>query len=100
MSDYYKPIKTSKRKRDVDWLNHLTSAHDLMCYCDKPLHHTIFQILETEPSLQKDKEFTTKLQKWCTTGDAGDTPQDDGEDAGLGDLDKLFEEDAGEDDTG
>ncbi len=90
MSDYYKPTFFSKRQKQLAWTNTITSIHDLLCNCEKPLQHTIQNILETEPSLKEDKNFKINTEKCLTTDGDGDTPEGDAGDIGLEDLEALF----------
>ncbi len=97
MSRYYKPVTFTAKHRKLDWINAITALHDIYCACNDPLKHTITGIIEQEPSLQFDKEDSTKIQKCLTTGD-GDHGEDVVEGFGDGELEKLFEGDFGEED--
>lgn len=96
MTNYYKPITWSKKHRDLDWVNAITSIHDLQCSCDTPLEHTINTIVKQEPNLRFTKEDKQLLQKCLTSGDQ-DTTTDAVDGFGDGELEKLFAEDVGED---
>lgn len=85
MSDYV-PLKISLKNKRRDWINTIVQIHNLQCGCEKPLDHTIKEILQQEPSL-----------KCLTTGEDQITTDADG--FGEGDLDRLFEEDFTEDAT-
>ncbi len=98
MSSYYQPCRYSKRQINLQLTNTYCQVHSLNCNCNKPLQHIILQILEQEPSLKEDKEFTTKLQQCLSTGDTGVTHEDDFGGIGDGDLERLFAEDFGEED--
>lgn len=79
-------------------MNLLASAHDCFCECDNPILHTIVHCFEQE----KQFNFTAPekdLIKQCLTGTtASDAAGDPGIDAFTGEeLEKLFQEDAAED---
>ncbi len=81
-------------------MNNLVHTHDIMCDCPHPLEHTAILIFEQEPELK----FTTPEQdiiKKCLTTNTGDIVADDHDnDAfGEGDLEDLFKEDFGEENT-
>lgn len=96
MSDYFKKITTSKRHQNLQWVNSMVNTHDLVCQCDEPLKHIILTIRDQEPNIKFNKEESTKLQQWLTTGDDQDGDAIDG--LGDGDLERLFEEDFTADD--
>lgn len=96
MSKFYKPVTTSLKHRNLQWINGTVHLHDMHCHCNEPLKHLIFGILEQEPHLQFNKEESQQLQKCLTTGDH---TEDAGDVIGEGELDRLFEEDVfGEED--
>lgn len=100
MSKYQQSTWYSKKQLALQQVNTHVAIHDLNCGCNKPLQHIITTILEKEPSLKEDKEFVDTI-KTCLTSEApGGTPGDEEENFGPGDLEKLFEEDFGEQDTG
>lgn len=85
MSKHEKPTKYSKKALDIQILNTYTSVHDLNCGCDNPLFHIVQQIFEKEPEIK---------QKCLTTGENGDTREEDFDIDGLGpgELEALFAE--------
>ena len=96
MTNYYKPLPYSTKHKNLQWINCICGVHDLHCSCDDPLKHTILGIIDQEPSLKFNKEDTKKIQKCLTTGE--DHGEDVVEEFGDGELEKLFEEDIGEED--
>lgn len=85
------PIKTSARNRRLDWINGIVHIHNLVCGCLKPLEHTLEEIYTQEPLLHP-------FNKPCPgTGKDPSTTED--AELGDGDLDRLFEEDFGEENT-
>ncbi len=101
MSSYQQCTFYTKKQLQLQSTNLHVAAHDLTCSCEKPLQHIILQILEQEPSLKEDKQFTENLQKCLTTTEKPTGHEDDVlGDIGDGDLEKLFEEDFGEDTDG
>lgn len=89
MSKLLKP-RESPKNRKLDWINTIASIHNLVCGCNEPLDHTVQEIFEQEPTIQKK----------CTTITPTDHGNDDDE---LGDdaIAALFEEGFGEEkDTG
>lgn len=81
-----KPLYTDRALKN-QWINHLVSAHDLVCGCSEALKHTVQEICKKEPEIKK---CLTTEEDTPTAGDAVD---------GLspGDLDLLFADDTGED---
>ncbi len=85
------PIKTSARNRRLDWINGIVHLHNLVCGCDKPLEHTLEEIYTQEPQLHPyNKICPTTTKDHATTGL---------EELGDGDLERLFDEDFGEENT-
>ncbi len=100
MSDYFKHPYFTKRQQNLQWINHLTSTHDMLCRCDQPLQHSIVNILEFEKSLKEDTKFKEIVKKCLFTED-GDTEKQDGDLTGLEDIEALFAgEEKEEDHTG
>ena len=98
MTNYYKQIQWSQKHKDLNFVNSICSNHDLWCCCNDPLKHTIITILKQEPTIKFDKEDSKIIQKCLTTTeDGGDGDVLDG--FGDGELEKLFGEDIGEEDT-
>lgn len=94
------PTKDTLRQKKLKWMNFLCHAHDMNCDCCNPLECTVRLIFEQE----KDLKFTTPekdLIKKCVTGEETHTGGDaaDQDIIGEGDLDALFGEDFGENDT-
>lgn len=83
-----KPLYTDRALKN-QWINHLVSAHDLVCGCQDPLRHTAEEICSREP----------EIKKWLTTTADGPTDTDAVDGLSPGDLDLLFADDTG-DDTG
>lgn len=81
-------------------MNMLVHCHDIMCECPSPLEHTAALIFEQEPELRFNTPEKDLIKKCLTTGtdiaDAAGDPDGFGE----GDLEDLFKENFGEDDTG
>lgn len=99
MSKFYKPVPTSLKHRNLQWINLNVAVHDQHCHCEEPLKHIIFGILEQEPTLKFTPEESKEIQKCLTTSDLGDAAgTEDG--FGDGDLERLFADDVfGEDDN-
>lgn len=87
MSKLLQP-KISPKNRKIDWINHICSAHGLVCGCDEPLKHTVEEIFEQEPEI---KEI---LLKCPGRGEDHTTAADDL--LGDGVLDALFTDDFGD----
>ncbi len=68
----------------------MCGIHDMHCYCDDPLRHTILQILEQEPNIKFNAEDSKIIQKCLTTTEDPTAATDV---IGEGDLDRLFAED-------
>lgn len=85
------PVKLSDKNKKYDWLNLIVGIHNLQCGCDDPLTHTVEEIFCQEPSI-KDH-----FLKCPGNGDPKDTGADDV--LGEGDLEALFDQDFGEEDT-
>lgn len=91
----YIPKKYNTKSTQIDWVNSLVHIHDLQCACNDPLEHTTATIFRQEPNLRFNKEEKQLIEKCLTTGEKDTTPI--AEDAfGDGDLERLFEQDFGE----
>lgn len=87
---FSKPVPYNKKQQKLNFVNLIVSAHDLCCGCKNPLKCSVNTICEQEPSIKQE----------CLTTITGDT-QDGGEEDGFGagDLEALFAEDFGDDDS-
>lgn len=92
MSKFYKPLNISQKHKNLQWINLIVGQHDMLCHCDDPLKHTIFAILEQEPSIKFTEEESKQLQKCLTSTDQGDGAGGV-DDFGDGELERLFAED-------
>lgn len=91
----------TKRELQLQWTNNIVQLHDLLCKCNKPLEHTIDNILHQEPNLRLEQSTKNLIEKCLTSGAADSiTHEEDADIIGDGDLEKLFAEDFTEDDTG
>lgn len=99
MSTRYIPTKSSLKQKKLQWINLICHDHDIFCDCPSPLEHTIILIAEQEPQLRFKPPEKDLLKKCLTTTD---TTKEDGDQDGFGegDLEDLFKEDFGEEDTG
>lgn len=101
MSTRFIPAKLTLRQQKLTWMNMLAHIHDERCNCSSPMEHTMLLIAEEEKEL-KFRPPEIDLLKQCLTGErttaAGGDLQDDV--IGEGDLDALFKEDFGEENTG
>lgn len=87
------------REQRLQWTNTIVQLHDMLCKCNKPLEHTIDNILSQEPNLRLEETTKLKIQKCLTTTTDGDRVGD----ADIledGDLDALFATDFTEEETG
>lgn len=89
---FSKPVPYNKKQQKLNFVNLIVSAHDLCCGCTDPLKCSVDTICEQEPTI-KQKCLTT------TTGaiQHGEEEEEDG--FGDGDLEALFAEDFGDDDS-
>lgn len=99
MSTRYIPPKSTIRQKKLQWMNLLCHIHDMQCDCPAPLEHTICLIAEQEPQL-KFKTPEIDLLKKCLTTPATDGKDGDQDGFGEGDLEDLFKEDFGDENTG
>lgn len=98
MSTRWITPKTSLKQQKLQWINLLCHDHDIFCGCSSPLEHTAALIFEQEPDLRFRPPEKDLIQKCLTTQDT--TEGDGDQDAfGEGDLEDLFKEDFGEEDT-
>lgn len=88
--------KWTQKQKINNWMNLLAHVHDNNCNCDEPLQHTIHIILEKEPNIQF-QESTKQLLKKCLGTEDSKEDGDDVDGLGIGDLERLFAEDTGED---
>lgn len=89
----------NKNELRLQLVNGFVHFHDMICKCPTPLEHCVASIFEQENHLRFNKETKTLIQKCLgTTEDHTGGAADDYIE--QGDLDTLFAEDFGEDDTG
>lgn len=98
MTTRYCPTNDTYRQKKLKWMNGICHYHDIMCKCPNPLECTIRLIIEQEPDL-KFNNIEKDLLKKCITTEEKDTEDGDQDDFGEGDLENLFKEDFGEEDT-
>jgi len=92
------PPKYNTKQLQLQHVNALVHLHDLTCSCNSPLECTILTINNQEKNLKFTKEEQKQLQKWFTTTEKDTTtPEEEG--FGDGDLERLFDEDFGEEDA-
>ena len=101
-----KPTPYGHRQRENNWLNGIVHLHDNFCGCEEPFKHLVWKIAENCKDLNINKQELEILQQCHPTTSTDGTTGDDHhteEDAGAadnfdeGDLDRLFEEDFGDD---
>lgn len=78
----------------------LVHCHDIMCNCPSPLEHTAALIFEQEPELNFKPPEKDLIRKCLTTTTATDGAAEDPDAFEEEDLENLFKENFGEDDTG
>ncbi len=100
MSHRWIQPKSNLKEKKLQWLNLIAHAHGIFCDCPDPMEHTIALIAEQEPDL-RFKTPEKDLIKKCLGGEpaatAGETVEEDA--FGPGDLDILFADDGGEENT-
>lgn len=85
------------KKEQLQFTNCVVSVHDLACNCPNPLYHATHILLkQLAPDLHQEEKNQLKQ---CLGEDAGTSAAGD-IDLDAGDLEKLFEQDITEDDTG
>lgn len=92
----YKPPFYKPRALELQWMNNTVQGHDMICSCDNPWEH--LATILTKTSNQK-----CLGPPGCDTDTADHGTQTDTEEKDIleqGDLDKLFEEDFTEEDSG
>lgn len=94
MTNYYKEPKYSLKHKELNFVNTTVAVHDLHCQCQNQLKHIVLSIINQEPSLKFNKEESKKILKCLTTD--GDQEE---EGFGEGDLERIFDEDFGEEDA-
>lgn len=95
------PPQLTIKQQKTEWINMLVHIHDLYCKCNDPLEHTVDLIAEKEKNLRFQHFTKLNLQKCLTGGEENTTHQGGEEDAfDAGDLEKLFDEDFPEEETG
>ncbi|BAA93608.1 hypothetical protein TTMV3_gp1 [Torque teno mini virus 3] len=103
---FWKPTPYGHRQKENNWINEIIHFHDNFCGCDEPIKHLIWKLAHNAPQLNIEKEDLQKLQKCLpttttdgTTGEDQHTDAADGDADNIdeGDLDRLFEEDFGDD---
>ncbi len=90
----YVPVKHNTKEQQINWINTLVHVHDLQCYCNKPLEHTIDTIFKQEKNLRLENSTKQNIQK-CLTIDTVTIKEEDDQ-FGDGELEALFAEDGGE----
>lgn len=89
--------KPPSRRHLNQLINVCCGAHDLICPCDEPTKHIILHLFSNEEPYFVTKEQKDNIIKCLITDDAAGTGTHTpaGDDAiGDGDLEKLFAEDA------
>ena len=99
MTTRYIPPKSTIRQKKLQWMNLICHIHDMQCDCPSPLEHTAILLFEQEPDL-KFKTPEIDLIKKCLTTTATSGENGDQDAIGEGDLEELFKENFGEEDTG
>lgn len=93
------PTKDSIKQKNLKWMNLMVHDHDIFCDCDSPLQHIIILICQQEPKLDL-KPIERDIVKRCLIGEPTATDGDqDADGVQEGDLDQLFKEDFGEENT-
>lgn len=93
----FQEIPYNKNQLQNQLVNSIVGSHDLVCGCKNPLYHTTFICLQKlAPELKKQEK--NQLKK-CLGDDTTDDAGAEG-DLNFGDLDQLFAEDFGDEDTG
>lgn len=100
MNNYYVKPKTSVKAQRLARTNAYVSIHDLHCDCQQPLQHIITDIILQEPSLKSDDKFKHYLTQCLGTTQDGDTVKEEEDILGDVDLERFFDADFGEEDTG
>ncbi|AXQ66510.1 MAG: hypothetical protein [Anelloviridae sp.] len=100
MSTRYIHPKSTIRQKKLQWINMLVHCHDIMCDCPTPLEHTTALIFEQEPELRFKPPEKDLIKKCLTTTTDTEDAAGDPDGFGEGDLEDLFKENFGEDDTG
>ena len=96
---YKKPTATIKQNK-LKWMNQLCHTHDMLCDCPNPLEHTILLICEQERDLKFNPNEKDLIKQCLTTADTATVATDQDNDGfGEGDLEDLFKEDFGEENT-
>ena len=76
----------------------MVHTHDMICECPTPLEHIIVHLFQQEPEL-RFKTPEKDLIKKCLTTTTTDGAVADPGDIGEGELNALFAQDFGEEDT-
>lgn len=100
MNNYYVKPKTTQKAQRLARTNAWTAIHDLHCDCNQPLQHIITDILQQEPSLKNDEKFKQNIQQCLGITGAGDTQKEEEDILGDVDLERFFDADFTEEDTG
>lgn len=96
---FLSPTFTTKQKQ-LQLINGFVQQHDYLCICKKPAFHCLKILTEQlAPELSEPEKQQIKQCLGTTTTDTA-TDRGEEEDIGLEDLEKLFENDPTEDDTG
>lgn len=103
MTTFWKPPVYGVEGRIVQWLNNTVQGHDMICGCDTPVQHLIFEFAKRSSHYGLTAENLNNMTKCLTFTEEKDTQTDstseeehDGGPEGdltFGDLDKLFEGD-------
>lgn len=96
----FKTPNFSTKEKELQLINGFVQQHDLLCICPKPAVHCLHILTKKLLPELTDQDKNQLIQCLGTTATA--TEEDHGKDAdiGLEDLERLFEEDTTENDTG
>ena len=86
----------NKKENQLQFINLTIGIHDLNCHCNNPGFH-VLKILSTQIGKELNNTDKQTIQQCLGGSDPIPTAADDGLDIAE-DLEKLFEEDVGEDD--
>lgn len=97
MTNQLQNVKYGPRQLELNWINSINHSHDLFCGCNDPLLHLL--ILYNKHGNAPKPEAEIKNIKWLISGKENTGPEDE-LDFADGELEKLFQEDTEEKDTG
>lgn len=101
MSSIWKKTSQTPRSLERQWMNTIFNSHDLFCECNDPELHFLIILNKNSSAIKPEPEIRNIKCLLTGDGDAGKETTENFDDPGFleGELEKLFNENDGENPT-